>query len=384
MIGNEVVLCVTIVLCAGGTSISLYERDFSGMRNIVLFLRYNIVKCRTCGMIYAGDVVEALPLSEYYSLFSKYETKAYFESAYTREDSKDMMLFIKDYINIGDAILDMGCGTGSLLYSFKLQGYRDLTGVDPSERNVNFIKSNLGISAHVGSLGNDYLELGKTFKLITLEGVLEHISCLDKAMKQLCEYLAHDGYIFLEVPDICAWRYVNDLYQQLSVEHLNYFTKQSLDIFMKTFGFSCVKYQLRENIFGSWSLWKKANCCDTADFAVDGDEALDMYLNNAKVLANTLKESLSFYRNRDVYIWGAGTHTALLYQLNLLDDINVVAIVDSNEKYHGKNIFGADVIAPRTLGEIENLPIIISSQLAQESIRKQISDNYTNEIVTLY
>ena len=107
-------------------------------------------------------------------------------------------------------------------------------------------------------------------------------------------------------------------------------------------------------------------------------------MNNAKALVETLKGRLSLYKNRDVYVWGAGTHTAMLYQLNLLDDINVVAIVDSNEKYHGKNIFGADVIAPQTLGEIENLPIIISSQLAQESIRKQISDNYTNEIVTLY
>ena len=54
------------------------------------------------------------------------------------------------------------------------------------------------------------------------------------------------------------------------------------------------------------------------------------------------------------------------------------------DMYNGKNIFGVDIIAPQTLGEIENLPIIISSQLAQESIRKQISDNYTNEIVTLY
>lgn len=371
-------------VCGGETNVCLFKRDFSGMKKIVPFSGYNIVKCRTCGMIYAGDVAEALPLSEYYSLFSKYETKAYFETAYTREDSKDIIFFLKDYINIGDAMLDMGCGTGSLLYSFKLQGYSDITGVDPSESNVHFIKNNLGISAYVGSIGDDYLDLGKMFKLITLKSVLEHISCLDKAMKQLCEYLAHDGYIFLEVPDICAWRYGNDLYQQFSVEHLNYFTKQSLDIFMKKFGFSCVKYQLRENIFGSWSLWKKANCCDTADFAVDGDEALDIYLNNAKALVETLKGRLSLYKNRDVYVWGAGTHTAMLYQLNLLDDINVVAIVDSNKKYHGKNIFGVDIIAPQTLGEIENLPIIISSQLAQESIRKQISDNYTNEIVTLY
>lgn len=374
----------TCPVCMGGTSAFLFKRDFSGMRSIVPFSRYNIVKCRTCGMIYAGDIAEALPLSEYYSLFSKYETKAYFETAYTREDSKDLIFFLKDYINIGDAMLDMGCGTGSLLYSFKLQGYRDLTGVDPSERNVNFIKSSLGISAHVGSLGDGYLDLGKKFKLITLEGVLEHISCLDEAMNELCKYLLPDGYIFLEVPDICAWRNINDLYQQFSVEHLNYFTKQSLDIFMRRFGFSCVKYQLRENIFGSWSLWKKSKYCDTAKFSVDGDEALDMYLNNANALAETLKERLRLYKNRDVYIWGAGTHTAMLYQLNLLHDINVIAIVDSNEKYHGKNIFGVEVIAPQKLGELEELPIIISSQLAQESIRKQISGNYTNEIVTLY
>ena len=62
-------------VCGGETNICLFKRDFSGMKKIVPFSGYNIVKCRTCGMIYAGDVAEALPLSEYYSLFSKYETK---------------------------------------------------------------------------------------------------------------------------------------------------------------------------------------------------------------------------------------------------------------------------------------------------------------------
>lgn len=74
----------------------------------------------------------------------------------------------------------------------------------------------------------------------------------------------------------------------------------------------------------------------------------------------------------------------MLNQLVLLDGIRVQAIIDSNKNYHGKTIFGLKVISPGEMLSMENWPIIISSQLAQESIKKQIVEMCDNEVVELY
>ena len=99
-----------------------------------------------------------------------------------------------------------------------------------------------------------------------------------------------------------------------------------------------------------------------------------------------MKDRLTPYRGREVYVWAAGTHTAMLYQLGLLDGIHVRAIIDSNANYQGKEIYGVPVIAPQELAAREPLPIIISSQLAQDAIHTQIKEKMglPNEVVRLY
>lgn len=74
----------------------------------------------------------------------------------------------------------------------------------------------------------------------------------------------------------------------------------------------------------------------------------------------------------------------MLNQLGLLDGVRVQAIIGSNKNYHGKTIFGLKVTSPEEVLNMDKLPIIISSQLAQESIMKQIVGMCDNEVVELY
>lgn len=203
------------------------------------------------------------------------------------------------------------------------------------------------------------------------------------AMDQLCRCIRNNGYLFLAIPDITSWSTVTDLYQQFSVEHVNYFSLQSLNNLLGKLGFVCVKYEI-SGADVSYSLWQYNGLKRSITFANDGDAALDMYLKKANSLAGDVKNKLAPYKDKSVYLWGAGTHTAMLYQLGLLDNISVQAIVDSNKNYHGKDIFGLKVISPEELLSMKKLPIIISSQLAQESIKKQIAGMCDNEVVELY
>lgn len=58
------------------------------------------------------------------------------DKEYEKLERKALNL-IKDYTDKNSKILDLGCGTGSLLDKLKLDGYTDLSGLDVINRNVN-------------------------------------------------------------------------------------------------------------------------------------------------------------------------------------------------------------------------------------------------------
>lgn len=374
----------TCPLCGGSHSHSLLKRNFKDMSTIVPFSSYVVSKCDDCGMVYAGDIVEVMSLNEYYDNLSKYETDAYFLSAEAKDKNEKTISFVKDYISEEDEILEIGCGTGNLLYQLQNHGYKKLTGIEPSEKNVDGIIDRWNIKCYVGALGDNISEIrDKKYKLVILEGVLEHILGFRGAVSQLKGYMEKDSYLFLALPDITNWGKIIDLYQQFSVEHVNYFSLQSLNNLLGMYGFRCIKYEV-DGDGNSISIWEYDGANRKATYSNDGDAALDMYLKKSCSLAEDIKNKLGSYKEKRVYLWGAGTHTAMLYQLELLDGIRVQAIIDSNKNYHGKNIFGLKVISPEEMLSMEKLPIIISSQLAQESIKKQIVGMCENEVVELY
>ena len=371
-------------LCGGSNSHSLLEKNFKDMSTIVPFSSYVVSKCVDCGMVYAGDIVEKMPLDKYYEDLSKYETDAYFLFAEAKDKNEKSISFVKDYISENDDILEIGCGTGNLLYQLQSHGYKNLTGVEPSEKNVAGIIDRWNIPCYVGAIGDSIVEIkDRKYKLVILDQVLEHILDLGGAVRQIKGYMEKDAYLFLALPDITNWGEIIDLYQQFSVEHVNYFSLQSLNNILGIYGFRCIKYEIGE-FGGSYTLWQYNGLKRRITFANDGDAVLDMYLKKSNSLAEDIKNKLSFYKEEKVYLWGAGTHTAMLYQLGLLNDIRVQAIIDSNRNYHGKTIFGLKVISPEEMLSMEKLPIIISSQLAQESIKKQIVEICDNEVVELY
>lgn len=362
----------------------IIKRNFYGMQNIVPFSSYTVNKCCDCGMIYAGDIVEEMPLAKYYSSCSKYETEDFLVTSETKLVNERIIALLEDYINEDDNILEIGCGTGHLLYQLQRCGYKNLTGIEPSKMNVDRIVRRWNIPSYTGVIGERIPEIfQKKYKLIVMEAVLEHVLSLGDVISQITEHLEIEGYLFLGVPDITDWCNIEDLYQQFSVEHVNYFSLQSLNNLLGMYGFRCIRYEV-DGEGNSRSIWKY-NCVKRkVSFANDGDAALYMYLKKSSSLAEGIKNKLASYKEKRVYLWGAGTHTAMLYQLGLLDDIRVLAIIDSNKNYHGKTIFGLKVISPEEMLSMEKLPIIISSQLAQESIREQIAGMCDNEVVELY
>ncbi len=93
-------------------------------------------------------------------------------------------------------VLDYGCGTGELLHQFKLQGWQ-IHGLEPSSEPRQRASQLNGINI---AATLDQIEY-KSFDLIMLWHVLEHIENLESTVEQLRNILAPGGVIIFALPN---------------------------------------------------------------------------------------------------------------------------------------------------------------------------------------
>ena len=94
-------------------------------------------------------------------------------------------------------LLDIGCGGGTFLDVCKQNGW-DVQGVDPSPSASQSALENYKINVHHGDFNQ--IKFDKNFDVITLWGVLEHMSDPISTIKKAKELLNKDGMIVFEVP----------------------------------------------------------------------------------------------------------------------------------------------------------------------------------------
>jgi methionine biosynthesis protein metW len=226
------------------------------MNEIVPFAHYDVLQCDMCGMMFAGNIVETMPLPVYYEQLSKYETAAYKALTESGDVRQGFVRLLLADVKPGDAVLEVGCGEGSLLHFLKEYGVQNLVGLEPSRKNCETIQRCWGIRAIPGALGEEIPQLAEQkFDVIILEGVLEHLLDVQENLKQALGYLAADGKICFVVPDLATFPEQNDFYQQFSVEHLNYFSMQSLTNLMRRFGMRCIRHGSAGEAF--YTLWQR-------------------------------------------------------------------------------------------------------------------------------
>jgi len=98
-------------------------------------------------------------------------------------------------------ILDVGCGSGELLYDLGALGYRHLTGVDP------FIQRDLvhptGATIRRGTIH----ELQGEYDLVMFHHSLEHIPDQHETMRSAARLLAEGGHCLVRIPVVgsAAW-----------------------------------------------------------------------------------------------------------------------------------------------------------------------------------
>jgi len=356
---------------------------------------YDVVVCGNCGLIYADNIPPQAAFNRYYSTMSKYEfnnSKGLASRDYI-EKYKKIVNFLTAYIGNRDVkILDIGCSTGGLLSIFKLNGYSDLLGIDPSVSCVRSAEGLYSIKATVNNISN--FEINEKFDLIIFSAVLEHLVDFTDGMLKARSLLNDGGLLFIDVPDAERFgSYISAPFQQFSVEHINYFSQYSIKNVLSRFSFKTLDIEQNENkihLATDPDIFILSEKMDRTGFKIARDDTSEPRVRNyitqcSKLdadVAATIHAKLS--NKNKVIVWGVGTHTQRLVG-SALDLSKILFFVDSNARYAGKKLRGIEIKSPEDIRD-EKIPILISTYAYQQEIAHHIKEvlKLDNEILKIY
>ena len=375
-----------------------YRQRFAKVSNQPQLSNYDVVQCTDCGTAYADDIPAQPWFDAYYREISKYthDQRAGEESPADTIRFHDITALIaKQMPEKCRRIVDFGCATGGLLRRLKSLGYTELLGMDKSPASAEIGRRLHGIrivNSNLVEIANDELP----FDLLIQVGVLEHLCDLQTTLAEMRKILDLEGLMYIEVPDVegfDAWP--GAPFQQFSIEHINFFSRDSLTGLMERSGFIAVEVfrTARDHTSNTkmpvvCGFFRRSDATSReTPFDTASGPALRSYIDQSARAEEQIRENINLLvaSQRPVIVWGVGTNTLHLMETTAFGKMNIVVFVDSNLAYQARELGGRSVLAPAQLADFPQ-PILISSQLFQSEIETQIRDTLglPNETISLY
>ena len=321
--------------------------------NSYLYKNIRIDKCKNCGhMFNVLDHRDKENLKKYYELEyapcnlssdDKEGDKPGANNSFNLRRYEQVEEFIFSHIKYGSRILDVGCAMGGFLKHLESKGCINLYGIDM-------------IKAYVDKADNENIKLGNvysipfednSFDVIILDQVLEHLSNLKLAMKEIRRVLDKGGICYIGVPD--ADRY-NDIYWYIIREHVQHFNIVGLKLLAHNNDFELINYSKTE--------------CDMIG---------TLKLPNLSVLLKVSDR---------VYCWGIGREFMYYYPNTRLKYLDLILVDDTPEKqkqtFKGMKIYGSDILKEADKDSF----LIITAMTHKELLTKKALElGYKGEII---
>src|SRR5215472_2482357 len=383
-------------VCRNESSNLLFEQSFAQL-STTLMDGYSIVICPRCGAAFADGIPPQAVFDAYYRDLSKYEDGGVFdakEPPRVAQKCRDVAGTIGRFVPAPDSrILEIGSASGALLKALRDLGFPHVVGLDPSPGCVRAAKELYGITGLVGTVFT-VANGGDTYDVLILTGVMEHIRDLDSAIDQFRLLLRKGGRVYLEVPDASRYEARLDApFQEFSVEHINFFSRQSLVYLMQVRGFhaidsGCVVRPLHEvTVPCTWGVFEYTGEAAAIQPDTETLPGLSGYIEGCKAEDARIRAAIdqALPLGERMIVWGAGTHTLRLLATHGLDPARIALFVDSNPKYQHQQLRGVPIVGPDEL-RTRSEPILISSKSSQQAIRDQIRIGLRlkNPLILLY
>lgn len=226
-----------------GNEVFLQARDY-----LVSGQLFSMCRCPHCGLVITNPRPDADELSSFYQSndYLSHATKASTCTELIYMAVKHLMLsrkvrFLKQWVQRGDRMLDIGTGTGDFPQRMKRAGLQALA-IEPEEKAAEVArKKGVEVYADLQAMGPENM---KSFAMITMWHVLEHMPDPNKHLNKIRGLLLEDGLLVVAVPMINS--YDASFYRQYWAaydlpRHLLHFSSETLVKLVENHGFKLIK-----------------------------------------------------------------------------------------------------------------------------------------------
>ncbi|MEI0557265.1 class I SAM-dependent methyltransferase [Brachyspira intermedia] len=375
-------------ICGSENYEMLYELKLAKSNKEKILENSYIVFCNKCGFIFDNNDYTQNDYNEHYSSIKTSSTASAGTGGNRITDIQryDFQIdIIEKFIQNKDIdILDIGCAKGGLLNRFRERGYNKIYGIEP-EVNCHSILHEKNIVSNIGTIF-DIEKFGKTFDVIMVSQVLEHIWDLKLAKNVLKNCLNKNGLLYIEVPNLEYYsEYFYKPFYYFNFEHINHFSKNTLNMLFNNFEIletnssyfympNNKKYPILYSVF-------RNNENNSSNIVKDeyGIRLVKEYIQKSYEIESNLK--LDIDTDYPVLLYGLGYYgRRVLMNDKIFNNINVVGIIDRNPTFKGFyiKIFDGKEIPVYTIENDNidflskynyNVNIFISSPIFENEIR---------------
>jgi len=341
-------------ICEQSNYKELLLLDCGNLDNSYLYNPLRVVNCEKCGHIYnLLTKNDKTGLMKYYeeeysiaNLQSPNKTGDVPGSLNENSISRYKLLydFIKKYANEDKKILDIGCATGGFLQFLKKKDYKQLYGIDFSNRYIKAaIKNDDKIVIKNGTAENIPFN-DNYFDLLIADQVVEHLFDPNKIFIEAKRVLKNEGYICICVPNATLYfeNYFFDFYWFLMREHIQHFDLDHLKMLALKHNFVlddvCFttspflnESTILPNMLAIFKYNDKHKTNNASLFLSDFLRCkIDLYIKQCYEKLKLRKEKIDkiYEKNELFYIWGISREFLYLYNNTNLKKCNIVGLID--------------------------------------------------------
>ena len=229
---TEVVPCN---LCGAGDYEAVARTDREGHA-------LQTVLCRRCGLVWTNPRPSAGDIDRYYqtayrSDYAGASTPARRKILRGMLGARDRLDALRPLLRPGAALLDVGCGAGELVYLARREGIA-AAGLEPGTEYADFARRALGVPVQTGTVDTALVDAGSQ-DVVTMFHCLEHVPDPKRVLASVRRWLADDGHLVVEVPNIAST--VQAPSHRFHYAHLYHFTGETLGALGEAVGLRVVR-----------------------------------------------------------------------------------------------------------------------------------------------
>lgn len=211
----------------------------------VTIYNYDYLQCVNCGHIFLKDLIDKDSIKELYLgeenrnlQHEVYLSEKLFDKR-VKQIANPKVQWILENVGEKGIWVDIGCGTGEILYSARGLGYT-ARGIDSDIKQIDFAKSKgLEVTCDYLNEINAYKYL-KDGKIISLFNILEHLEKSNILLKNISANIDYGTYVVFEVPRHPSMSSLNNyIFNDMACrhiyppDHIHIFTDKSAELMVK-------------------------------------------------------------------------------------------------------------------------------------------------------